>query len=409
MDETLPLSAAMATVAAYKKMTELPLYQHAQALFFGLEQKDGDPPRLLSHYTDLFCSLASEGYSSLGQWFWDQLRYGEFPYGELVSSGGQNQPLQEAARQDIETFMRLSAYPCQRLKERMNQRFSSPWSEAAAALPEWETAVPFSFQSITDFYRESGSGMFARYRAFVWNNRALTPVPQPDRPEPEDLIGYRLQREQVEENTRTLLNGRRVNNILLYGDSGTGKSATVKSLLSIPGFEQLRLIEVQKNQLDTMPHLMRTLQNKKQKFILFLDDLTFEANDNTPSILKSILEGGLELRPINTAIYATSNRRHLVREFFSERGREDEITADESIEEKTALSERFGIRIPYPSLTQAEYLELAEKLAEKSGLKLPKEKLHPLALRWELYHPGRTPRTARQFITGLAASEHAML
>lgn len=400
----LPLYAAMATVSAFKTITGHPLYRQAEALFSGLEQNNPEPARLLAHYTELFYRLASGGYASLGGWLSDQLRYEENPYADSVSAGEGGGPLEAAARRDVEIFARLAAYPCAKLKERMAAHLPAPWDQAAAALPEWEAAVPFNFEDLTSFYRENGSGQFARYHAFLWENLKLTPIAQPDQPEPEELVGYRLQRQQVEDNTRALLDGKRVNNVLLYGDSGTGKSATVKSLLSLPGFENLRLIEVQKSQLGTMPILLRQLRDKKQKFILFLDDLTFEGNDRMPSVLKTILEGGLELRPANTAIYATSNRRHLVREFFSDRSADDEITADESIEEKTALSERFGLRIPYPSLSQAEYLELTGKLAEKAGISMPKQALDSLALRWELYHPGRTPRTARQFIASLAVS-----
>ena len=191
-----------------------------------------------------------------------------------------------------------------------------------------------------------------------------------------------------------------MNNVLLYGDSGTGKSATVKSLLSQPGFDQLRLIEVQKEGLADMPRLIRTLGGRRLKFILFIDDLAFDQDDTTYSVMKTILEGGLEKRPANVAIYATSNRRHLVRQTFSDRAG-DEVDASETIQEKTSLAERFGLRIPYLALNQGEYLDLVERMAALYGVEMDKQQLRTGAIRWEMRHTGRTPRTAKQFIASL--------
>ena len=401
----LPLYAALSIVSAYRRLTELPPFSHALALLEALETESPEPRLLLSHYISLYDSLIAQGYDSLGAWLFDMLRYIDSPYGEAVGKGKVPPSLLAAAQQDIHTFQRLSDLSSRVLKNQMAACLPSPYDEAALRLPEWEPQVLFSFASLTTFYENNGCGVFARYRAFVWENQSLTPIPEPDMPDEEEMIGYRLQRDQVEENTRALLSGHFVNNVLLYGEAGTGKSATVKSLLSVPGFENLRLIEVQKEQLQTLPLLMRRLDGKKQKFILFLDDLTFEDGDTTPSVLKTILEGGLEPRPRNTAIYATSNRRHLVREFFSERGKDDEITAEESIQEKTSLSERFGLRIPYLSLNQADYLSLVDQLAQKARLPFEPKHLHRMALQWEMYHPGRTPRTARQFIASLSSNE----
>jgi predicted AAA+ superfamily ATPase len=142
------------------------------------------------------------------------------------------------------------------------------------------------------------------------------------------------------------------------------------------------------------------LTGRRQKFILFIDDLTFDKDDRTYSALKTILEGGLEKRPANVAVYATSNRRHLVRQTFSDRAG-DEVDLSETIQEKTSLAERFGLRIPYLSMTRAEFLDMVEKLAELFGITMEREQLRAEASRWVLRHPGRTPRTARQFITSL--------
>ncbi len=403
-----PLHIAISCISAYQQIKELPPLFHLSKLLSLAAESSPDPEALCHSYANVFYSLCKDGYDSLGDWLFDQLRYLESPYGEAVGKSRKVPALQKAAQQEIEIFTRLAGLSCSTLKERMAQILPSQWKDALFLLPEWRCTTPFDFDSLTTFYRDNGSGVFARYRAFIWENQQLTPVPNPDMPSEEELIGYQLQRDQVEENTRALLAGHFVNNVLLYGEAGTGKSATVKSLLAVPGFENLRLIEVQKEQLDTLPQLMRFLADKKQKFILFLDDLTFESGDKTPSVLKTILEGGLEPRPANTAIYATSNRRHLIREFFSERSKSDELDPEESIQEKTSLTERFGLRIPYLSLNQADYLSLVEKLAEKEQLPLKKGTLQKMALQWEMYHPGRTPRAARQFIASLIAdSDHS--
>ena len=396
-----PFHMALSCISVYRPMMALPPLSHLAALYAALETPSPEPEAVCQAYAGTFYSLVQEGYASLGQWIQDQLRYLESPYGEAAGMARETPELTAAARREVEVFSHVAAVSCGVLKARMAQELPPNWSVSVSALPEWQNDVPFTFEELTDFYRSHGCGMFARYQAFVWENGALTPISHPDMPSEDEMIGYRLQRDQVEENTRALLAGHLVNNVLLFGEAGTGKSATVKSLLSAPGFENLRLIEVQKEQLSTLPHLMRQLAGKKQKFILFLDDLTFEPGDKTPSVLKTILEGGLEPRPANTDIYATSNRRHLIREFFSERSKSDELDPEETIQEKTALTERFGLRIPYLSLSQTDYLFLVEQLAKKADLTTDRETLQKLALRWELYHPGRTPRTARQFIASL--------
>ena len=166
--------------------------------------------------------------------------------------------------------------------------------------------------------------------------------------------------------------------------------------------EDLRLIEIQKENLVGMPQLIRSLAGKRQKFILFIDDLAFDEDDLTYSSLKTILEGGLEKRPANVAIYATSNRRHLVRQNFSDRGT-DEVDAFETIAEKTALAERFGLRIPYMTMNKKEYLSLIDHLASLFHIVMEPELLHAKAMEWEIRHAGRTPRVARQFIASLVS------
>jgi len=191
-----------------------------------------------------------------------------------------------------------------------------------------------------------------------------------------------------------------VNNVLLYGESGTGKSATVKNLLTLPGMEELRVIEADKEDLAGLPALIRSLRGLRQKFIIFIDDLTFDREDPTYSILKTILEGGIERRPDNVAVYATSNRRHLIRQTISERAG-DEMDRSETIQEKTSLADRFGLRVLFQGINKGEYLAVVDMLAERRGIQMEREELHRRALTWERFHAARTPRTALQFVLSL--------
>ena len=392
------LRCALRGVSAYKHLMDTPLPGLSLSLLDALSAGRGE--EALEHYTRLYFALAQQGYSGLGSWFADALRDRESPYSAALEHGTVPPALEEAARRDVEVFARLAALDCEQIITRMRELLPAEYDPVLEELPRWQSSQNLSFPQLRDFYLTHGAGLFARNRAFLWERGELLPIDQPDSPGPEEMMGYERQREQVIANTRALLEGRQVNNVLLYGDSGTGKSATVKSLLSIPGFEDLRLIEVQKDALADLPRLIRTLAGRRCKFILFIDDLAFDQDDRTYSALKTILEGGLERRPANVAIYATSNRRHLVRQTFSDRAG-DEVDAFETIQEKTSLAERFGLRIPYLSLNKAEFLSLVDRMAQLRGVEQEPESLHAAAIAWEMHHPGRTPRTATQFIHSL--------
>ena len=387
------LDRALRGVAAYRPILNTPEIKSLRLLLDRLAAGDGQGA--VEAYAELFYLLRQGGYQGLGDWFYDQLRDQNFPYARLMERGESDPALEAAAEREIGLFRAISQLDCGELLAELQK--SAPEAEL---LPRWTAGCPFTFDSITQFYRTHGSGLFARCKAFLWEDGELFPVEDPDCPGPEEMLGYELQRDQVIANTRAMLEGKAVNNVLLYGDSGTGKSATVKSLLSQPGFDQLRLIEVQKEGLADMPRLIRTLGGRRLKFILFIDDLAFDQDDTTYSVMKTILEGGLEKRPANVAIYATSNRRHLVRQTFSDRAG-DEVDASETIQEKTSLAERFGLRIPYLALNQGEYLDLVERMAALYGVEMDKQQLRTGAIRWEMRHTGRTPRTAKQFIASL--------
>ena len=390
--------AALQGVTAYKDILARPVMERALRLVACAAHGDGLGG--LEAYTDLFYQLRVDGFPGLGQWLGDALRWSEGPYPLLAERGDRDPALEQAARLDLSAFALLAGVDCDRWLTQLGRLLDSDYQGVLTGLPRWQAGVPFSFDALTEAYRREGAGRFARYRAFVWDSGDLIPVAHPDSPDSSQLLGYDEQRAEVERNTRALVEGRAVNNVLLYGESGTGKSATVKHLLTLPGLEELRIIEADKENLGGLPALIRTLDGRRQKFIVFIDDLTFDKDDPTYSILKTILEGGVEPRPRNVAVYATSNRRHLVRQTISERAG-DEMDRSETIREKTSLADRFGVRVLFQGLDKVGFLALVDLLAERHGVALPPEELHRQAVAWERFHGAQTPRTALQFVLSL--------
>ena len=274
-------------------------------------------------------------------------------------------------------------------------------SHALAAAQDDETF----FHLVTDHYRRYGVGMIGLNKAFRVKSGpegvSLLPIYNTDKVMLADLVGYESQKQQLRENTEAFLAGRTANNALLYGDAGTGKSSSVKALINEYYDQGLRMIEIYKHQFQDLSAVIALVKNRNYRFIVFIDDLSFEENEVEYKFLKAVIEGGVETKPDNILLYATSNRRHLVRQTFSDRAG-DEVDAFETIQEKTSLSDRFGLRIPYLALGKPEFLDMVERMAALCGVKMEREKLRADAAKWEMRHPGRTPRTAKPFIAGLS-------
>lgn len=255
------------------------------------------------------------------------------------------------------------------------------------------------------FHSNNGTGRATAFSAFVWerfdneDEGRLREIAEPDPIRLKDLIGYESQKKEIEDNTVNFLKGVPSNNLLLYGSRGTGKSSTVKALINEYYKDGLRLIEVDKDQLSDFTRIIRLLRHKKQKFIIFVDDLVFQENEASYSALKTILEGRIENRPDNILIYATTNRRHLVQEKFSDRG--DDVHSKDTKEEQLSLADRFGITISFFAPDQNEFLEIVDGIVTLRGLNIDTEYLHAEALKWEKWHNGRSPRSAKQFIDWL--------
>lgn len=249
-----------------------------------------------------------------------------------------------------------------------------------------------------------GYGVFSKHLMFCLDGGGIVPVQTPDPVRMTDLVGYETERELVVRNTLALLSGKPAANVLLYGDAGTGKSSTVKAIVNELGNQGLRLIEVRKNQLLEIPRLVESLGPNPLKFILFIDDLSFAQNNEEIGALKAILEGSVSAKTPNVAIYATSNRRHLVKEKFSERGNDD-IHRNESIQEQVSLSARFGLAVYFAKPDQRQYLSVVTELLKQQGLSMAPEELKVRAEAYALERGGRSPRVARQFVEYLKSME----
>ncbi len=246
-----------------------------------------------------------------------------------------------------------------------------------------------------------GYGIFAKYHMFTLVDGHLMPVKHPDPQKLNDLSGYEIEREKILRNTEALLKGQPFNNVLLYGDAGTGKSSTVKAIANDYKDQGLRLVEVKKNQLFQIPALLDELAHNPLKFILFIDDLSFNSNDDDFAALKAILEGSAHTTGQNLAIYATSNRRHLVKETHHER-QGDEIHLADTLQEIMSLSARFGLTVTFSRPKKELYLHIVETLAKARGLEMCPSELFIQAEAFALRCGGRSPRAAKQFVDSLS-------
>lgn len=269
------------------------------------------------------------------------------------------------------------------------------------------------FDILTAHYRDFGVGMFGMNRAFRISESEggeveFVPVNNADKTLLGDLVGYESQKAALVENTKAFVRGQRGNNVLLYGDSGTGKSTSVKAVLNEYFGEGLRMIEIYKHQFRSLSAIISAVKKRNYRFIIYIDDLSFEENEVEYKFLKAVIEGGVETRPENVLIYATSNRRHLIREVWSDRNdmeHDGDVHRSDTMEEKLSLAERFGVSINYSNPTPSEFKTIVKVLAEREGLGIDEQTLMLEANRFELRHGGVSGRAARQFIDYMKTKE----
>lgn len=412
------LQRAYASLLLYQSVLAGEIGQAFLNLLQTLGHSNGEQLACVKAYGRWFKALAKRD-QSWQDYLVTQILVDDNPFTSLV----QQQELADlppalvaAAQQDLQALQYL--YKC-------SSETISGWVQTTAALPvapiAWQRertqgkdAIRAKLQQLDNWadgvealaahYRQSGTGLFT-HRALRWQSGQLVGIAYPDPVQIGELVGYESQRDALLKNTEFLLAGYPALHVLLYGSRGSGKSSLVKGLLNEYRDRPLRVLEVTKSDLKDLPKIVEQLRNIPQKFIIFVDDLSFEEDDDAFKALKVVLEGNLTARPQNVVIYATSNRRHLIREFFGDRPRtsDNEVHAWDTVQEKLSFSDRFGLTLTFEPADQPTYLTIVRHLAAQAKITLSQEDLEYRALQWATRHNGRSGRTARQFIDFLKA------
>ena len=313
----------------------------------------------------------------------------------------------------IDCFTQISNYRAIEKKELMYNKNVSEKVQALSSRMEQARDVEGFFTAVTEFYRDYGVGMFGLNKAFRIQDRTdsklvFLPINNMDKVMLSDLVGYEIQKKKLVDNTRAFVEGKKANNVLLFGDSGTGKSTSIKAIVNEFYDQGLRMIEIYKHQFKDLSNVIAAVKNRNYKFIIYMDDLSFEEFEIEYKFLKAVIEGGVETKPDNILIYATSNRRHLIRETWSDRNdvqQDKGMHRSDTMQEKLSLVNRFGVTINYSKPSQKEYFDIVIHLAAKSGIKMSEDELKAEANKWELSHGGISGRTAQQFIYYLQGKE----
>lgn len=321
-------------------------------------------------------------------------------------------PIEQAL--GIDCFTELSDYKAISKPELMyNKNVSEKVQTLSRRLAAAKNADEF-FDGITGFYKDYGVGMFGLNKAFrIYCPQNSTQVEfqainNMDRVVLDDLIGYEIQKKKLLDNTKAFVEGRKANNVLLFGDSGTGKSTSIKAIVNEFYDRGLRMIEIYKHQFASLSNVIAQIKNRNYRFIIYMDDLSFEEFEIEYKFLKAVIEGGVETKPENILIYATSNRRHLIKENWSDRSDvtvQNGMHQSDTMEEKLSLVHRFGVTINYSKPSQKEYFHIATQLARRLGVTLSDEEIRAEANKWELSHGGISGRTAQQFANYLAGQQ----
>ena len=309
----------------------------------------------------------------------------------------------------IDCFTTICNYKAIGKKERMYNKNVSEKVQAVSEKIELAKDENEIFDIVTDFYKAYGVGMFGLNKAFriksMPDGVEFLPINNTEKVMLSDLIGYEIQKQKLIDNTEAFVEGRAANNCLLFGDSGTGKSTSIKAILNEYYDRGLRMIEIYKHQFKDLSNIIAQIKNRNYRFIIYMDDLSFEEFEIEYKFLKAVIEGGMETKPDNVLIYATSNRRHLIRETWSDRSdmSNDELHRSDTMQEKLSLVARFGVTINYSKPTKKEFNNIVEELAKRyPEIQLTEEELMAKANMWEMSHGGVSGRTAQQFINYLA-------
>lgn len=409
-------------IAVLRGVLDSPAARDLLSLLEILVQERPDPARLSDTFGRLWERLAVESGNLLPD-AWqshlvERILEDENPFSLGAERGEPSPAVTEQARRDLRALQALFELDGGTLLRLIEDRFPElsgrwvPWTDRTRdeesslrqeiarkleAAGDWGECV----EMLARHFALCGTGIFGRYRAFRWRERTLVPIENPDPVRLETLVTYESEREPLIENTKRLLAGAPAHHALLYGPPGTGKSSTVKAVANEYASAGLRLVEVAKEDLGELPQVLGALRDRGPRFIVFVDDLSFEEHEIEYKTLKALLEGTAESPPENVRLYATSNRRNIVRERFSER--EDDVHAHDTEQEKFSLAARFGLRLSFPAPDQRRYLQIVTGLARQRGIDIPEEEIRERALLWDRWHAGRSGRTARQFVDELEA------
>lgn len=303
----------------------------------------------------------------------------------------------------VEAFSLILSYDgCKQESKVYNERICKSICTLAVKFTQNDSPEEMK-ATLTEFYKEYGVGKFGLHKSFRVSHDedgvSIVPILNIAHVYLDDLIGYELPKQKLIENTEAFVEGRKANNCLLFGDAGTGKSSSIKAIANEYYDRGLRIIEVYKHQFQDLNDVIAQIKNRNYKFIIYMDDLSFEEFEIEYKYLKAVIEGGLEKKPDNVLIYATSNRRHLIKETFADKeGRRDQLHASDTVQEKLSLVYRFGVTIFFCSPDKKEFQEIVRKLAIRYKITMPEEELLLEANKWELSHGGLSGRTAQQFI-----------
>lgn len=310
---------------------------------------------------------------------------------------------------EIDCFSTICNYKAIGKKERMYNKNVSEKVQAVSEQIEQARDENEIFDIVTAFYKAYGVGMFGLNKAFriksLGDGVEFLPINNTEKVMLKDLVGYEIQKQKLIDNTEAFVEGRAANNVLLFGDSGTGKSTSIKAILNEYYDRGLRMIEIYKHQFRDLSGIIAQIKNRNYRFIIYMDDLSFEEFEIEYKFLKAVIEGGMETKPDNVLIYATSNRRHLIRETWSDRSdmSQDELHRSDTMQEKLSLVARFGVTINYSKPTKKEFNHIVTELAKRyPEIGLSEEELLAKANMWEMSHGGISGRTAQQFINDLA-------
>lgn len=371
---------------------------------------DSKPDEFLNAYGDFYSLISERGFSNrLAYAMTEAALFDENCFTRAAVAGKYDtlpDNVLKAVKRDCEAILAASSLASEEVLKAY--KYYDEIKEIADSLPRWEAgdcAPSFkmfdgSLKNVARYYKENGCGIFARYKAFIWRDGDIQPVLHPDRIDMDSFTGYEIQRDMVVNNTKSFIEGKSCNNCLLYGDKGTGKSSTVKAIANEFRKDGLRIVEIPKERLIDFPILVDKIAALPMKFIIFIDDLSFQKQDQSYTTLKAVLEGGLAARPDNALIYATSNRRHLVKESFSDRT-DDDVNTRDNMQESLSLSDRFGLAVCYSIPTKKEFVDIVIALARQKGIEMSDEELEMGAERFALSRGGRSPRCAKQYVESL--------